>query len=131
MPEFGDRSLVRLHQCDKRLIKVLERAIVAGPDFAILCGYRNETDQDRVFLDGKSKVQWPDSKHNSFPSMAVDIAPYPIDWSDKERFMELVAYVRGVSAGMGVKLRSGADWDRDWNHKEHSFLDWPHLEIVE
>ena len=40
--------------------------------------------------EGRSKLSWLESKHNCEPSRAVDIAPYPIDWDDRERFSHLV-----------------------------------------
>ena len=74
---------------------------------------------------GKSKTM--NSKH--LTGKAVDVAPYPIDWNDRERFTYFAGYVMGIAAKMGIKLRWGGDWDRDHNLKENSFDDLPHFEI--
>lgn len=43
-------------------------------------GHRDEDRQNKLFEEGKTKVKWPDSKHNTSPSKASDSAPYPLDW---------------------------------------------------
>jgi len=72
-----------------------------------------------AYNSGRSKVKWPDGKHNRSPSMAVDAAPYPIDWQDRERFYYFAGYVMGVADMLHAeglithRLRYGGDWDRD------------------
>jgi len=65
------------------------------------------------------------------PSLAVDAAPYPIDWNDRDRWMRFSGFVLGVARAYGVTLRWGGDWDRDWDVADNRFNDWPHFEIVE
>ena len=91
-------------------------------DLTIICGYRNEEDQNEAVRTGKSNVIWPNGKHNSQPSLAVDAAPYPIDWNDKIRFYHFVGFVRGVASQLGIKIRCGADWDGDFDLKDQNFL---------
>jgi hypothetical protein len=76
------------------------------------------------------RVQWPDSKHNQSPSMAVDVAPYPIDWADRERFNYFAGYVMGVASQHGIALRWGGDWNRDWKVRDNNFDDLPHYELI-
>ena len=78
---------------------------------------------------GKSQLEYPKSRHNLVPSMAVDVCPYPIDWNDRERFSYFAGYVRGVAAGMGIDIRWGGDWDSDGEVKDNSFDDLPHFEL--
>ncbi|MGB0683388.1 MAG: M15 family metallopeptidase [Magnetovibrionaceae bacterium] len=131
MPQFGKTSRARLETCDPRLQEILNKAIAEGPDFSVLCGHRNEADQNKAVAEGRSKTPWPRSKHNGLPSKAVDIAPYPIDWNDTNRFRVMAGYVMGVAAGLGYKLRWGGDWDRDFSEEDERFRDLPHFELVE
>lgn len=130
MPHFGANSKKHLSTLHPDLQKVLNEAIKHF-DFAITCGHRNEEDQTAAYLAGNSEVQWPNSKHNSYPSRAVDVAPYVhgIKWDDLEGFTLLAGFIKGVATMMGVKVRVGADWDGDLFVKEHSFIDRPHIEI--
>ena len=130
MPKFGTASLRRLSECDDRIQLVLNE-VVRAFDCSVLCGYRDEETQNELFRSGKSHVQWPDSKHNQHPSLAVDVVPYPIDWSDRERFSYFAGYVMGVADQQGIILRWGGDWNRDWKVRDNSFDDLPHFELTE
>lgn len=81
MPTFSNQSKKMLETLDPRLQKVCN-SLIKWFDFKILQGHRNKEDQDKAYNEGKSKVKWPNGKHNANPSLAVDIAPYPIDWRD-------------------------------------------------
>lgn len=100
-------------------------------DCSVLEGHRDEDRQDTLYSQGLSKVQYPNSKHNSSPSRAVDVAPYPIDWNDTARFCYFAGVVKGVSAEMGCELRWGGDWDMDGTSTDETFLDYVHFEIKE
>lgn len=128
MPGFSKNSLERLATCHPDLQTVLKEAIKYA-DFTVLCGHRNEHDQAVAYDTGMSKVEWPDSKHNKLPSLAVDIAPYPIDWKDAQRFIRLLSFVQGVGAGLGIRLRLGGDFNQNFKFDDN-FVDWPHLELV-
>jgi hypothetical protein len=134
MPSFGRHSESRLRTCHPDLQRVMRAAIATGPDFSILCGHRGKIEQDAAVAAGLSKTPFPTSKHNAEPSLAVDIAPYPIDWSDQGRFVELAHHVLAVAAEMGVSLRWGGDWDGDGKTRadgdpEERFVDLPHFEL--
>ena len=119
MPSFGERSLACLETVDERISKVLEEAI-KHYDFAILEGHRGEEKQQEYFESGASKLQFPKSKHNSFPSLAVDIVPYPIDWDNLQRFKDLSFYIKHSCETVGVdNLHWGYDlWQWDMPHWE-------------
>lgn len=130
MPVFSNASKEQLATLDPRLAIVLLEAIKVI-DFKIIEGHRGKTAQDKAFQEGKSKVRWPNGKHNRRPSLAVDIAPWPIDWKDTERFVLFCGVIIGIGAMMGVKLRWGGDWDSDWQVKDERFRDYGHLELAD
>lgn len=129
MPSFGLESSRRLAELHPDLQKVMNEAI-KYVDFSITCGFRNQVDQHKAFVEGKSKLDWPNGEHNKQPSRAVDVAPYPVNWNDNEAFTLLAGVIYGIACTMGVKLRIGADWDGDFNILEHSFKDRPHIELA-
>ncbi len=130
MPTLSPQSAFKLSTCDPRIIEVLTEAIKYY-DFTVLCGHRTKEDQDKAVAEGKSTKAFPNSKHNTTPSMAVDIAPYPVDWNDLARFALLVGFIIGLARARGYHFRSGLDWDDDGNIKEHSLIDGPHIEVVD
>lgn len=129
MPKFSKRSLARLASCEARLQMVCNAAI-ERTDFTVLCGYRGEAEQNDAFERGMSKLRYPQSKHNAWPSRAVDLAPWPIDWENIGRFKTLMDIVAEEGKRLGVKLRFGWDWNGNGKPDE-KFLDWPHVELVD
>ena len=81
MPVFGKASLKELSECDARLQEIANEAIKYF-DFSVLEGHRNERDQNIAYAKGLSKLKWPFGNHNASPSRAMDLAPFPIDWSE-------------------------------------------------
>ena len=106
MPKFGKSSLKRLETCDKRLQEVFNE-VIKYVDCSILEGHRGEERQNRFVDEGKSKVRFPNGRHNAKPSRAVDVTPYPVDWDDRERQTLFAGFVLGVARGMGINLRRG------------------------
>jgi hypothetical protein len=135
MAKFSKRSLDRLTTCHPDIQKVMNEAIKHF-DFAVLSGFRSPKEQlelykqGREFKDGKwvkvgrvvTNVDGVNtkSKHNHSPSQAVDIAPYPIDWDDIERFEQMAVVVMYCAKKLGIKLIWGGDW---------SMKDYPHFEL--
>ena len=130
MPRFGKRSIGRLQTCDQKLQELFYE-VVKHFDCSIIEGNRGEERQNKAFADGKSKVKYPNGKHNKFPSVAVDVAPYPIDWSDRDRFHYFGGFVLGVAKQMGMNIRWGGDWNQDTHTKDNKFDDLVHFEIKE
>lgn len=115
MYQFGTKSTDRLMTCDPRIIAVLYTAIRNSPiDFAVTCGFRNEHDQNQRFRDGTSKLEWPYSKHNKIPSLAVDVEPWPIDYEDIERYHRLAGVLLTVASMLGVPLFWAGDSSDPW-----------------
>ena len=130
MPRFGKRSIGRLQTCDQKLQELFYE-VVKHFDCSIIEGNRGEERQNKAFADGKSKVKYPNGKHNQNPSIAVDVAPYPIDWSDRDRFHYFGGFVLGVAKEMGMNIRWGGDWNQDTETKDNKFDDLVHFEIKE
>lgn len=127
MPVFGRKSSSNLETCHKDLYKIALVAIESY-DFSIITGHRSEEEQDRLFEMGLSKVEYPDSKHNSLPSMAFDLAPYPINWRDINRFLVLGGRIMQAADILRIKLRWGADWNMNDNLDDQTFFDYGHFE---
>lgn len=125
---FGQRSQRELATVDERLQRVFKRALSWQiMDFAVIQGHRSAAEQAELVAKGLSRVKF--SKHNHSPSLAVDVAPYPIDWDDKFRFHILAGIVYAAAEVERVPIRWGGDWDGDMSQKDHTFIDMPHFEI--
>ncbi len=118
-----------LASCDQRLQSVFYE-VVRHYDVKILKGHRGQIEQDNAYAEGRSKVKWPHGKHNIHPSLAVDVAPYPIDFDDRERFYYLAGLVKGVASVMGIKIRWGGNWRMDGDFQANDFDDLLHFELV-
>lgn len=125
---LSESSRTRLMSCDERLRKIVNE-VSKHINITVLEGFRPKAAQDLAVAQGRSKTTWPNSKHNEQPSLAVDIAPYPIDWNDTARFYYLAGFMKAVAIQHGVKLRYGGDWDSDNDLKEEKFKDLPHFEL--
>jgi peptidoglycan L-alanyl-D-glutamate endopeptidase CwlK len=122
MPYFSQISSQKLGTCHIVLQEIAYEAIKIY-DFSVLCGHRSEVDQMIAYQEGRSHVVWPDSKHNKLPSMAMDLAPWPIDWNDINRFYELAGVIQTIAFQKDVKIVWGGKWK--------SLKDYPHFEYLE
>ncbi len=131
---YSSRSLDRLNSCHPDLILLMTEALAdpACPsDISILEGYRDEQKQNELKASGASQLSWPNSYHNRFPSMAVDVAPYVggISW-DWQYYYPLAAHIKAVWARLqqAGKVSAGhrLEWGGDWT----SFKDGPHWQLV-
>jgi len=125
MPHFGKRSRDRLKGVDSSLVNVLNEAVKLM-DITVIEGLRTQARQDRLLASGATKVKY--SKH--LEGKAVDVAPFPIDWSDRDRFHYMGGMIRGIAQQMGINIRFGADWDSDGETKDNNFDDLVHFELV-
>lgn len=132
MPKYSQRSKDILATCHPDIQRLLNEAI-KYIDLTIICGHRGKEAQDKAVAEGKSKTPWPTSKHNSIPSLAVDLMPYypgGIRWSDKEGIYFCMGFLKGLAVKMGIAIRLGIDWDGDNDMHDQTFIDGPHLELV-
>ena len=128
MPYFGRLSTQRLSTCDERLQDICNEAIKVY-DFSVLCGHRDEIEQKKLFREGKSKLEYPRSKHNKIKSLAVDIAPWPLDWDDRQAFYTLAGVMFTIAHSKGIKLRWGGTWGGLQDKNTSKFYDLGHFQI--
>jgi len=150
MPRFSETSMSKLLTCDQRLQAIFEH-VVGTYDCTIITGHRNMVEQNSHYNAGRSKVVWPNSKHNKSPSLAVDVAPYisglgipwpksPVNWNDPPQrntyqkdlaqFYHFAGYVMGIADFLDIPLRWGGDWDMDRDLRDNSFDDLVHFELI-
>lgn len=130
MPTFSSFSRQNLRSCHPSLVLVFEE-VIKHFDCRVTCGHRSEEDQMKAYHESRSTKQWPESKHNRVPSMAVDVIPYPVDWEDIERFYHFAGWVKGIAQGKyDIKIRWGGDWDSDTEVHDQTFFDLPHYEVI-
>lgn len=137
MPQFSNISKERLQTCHKDL-RTLMGFVIQDFDFTIVCGHRGEADQNKAYAEKKSTKKWPNSKHNKYPSLAVDAVPYErgkLDWGQRQ-MAYFAGYVMGVAQrlyNIGVishKIRAGIDWNMNNDIDDETFIDAPHFEII-
>jgi len=121
MAKFGNKSLLGLSSCHID-IQAIFTVVVEYFDISIIEGARSEERQHshwqkgrelkNIHLDPKIRDNWEVvnednivttkdgyekmSRHQSFPSVAVDVTPYPSMWSDKEEMLKLIGVVNFV-----------------------------------
>lgn len=136
---FGDSSKKRLVTLSPDLQKLLKTAIRYW-DFTIVDGHRDEEAQNRAYNDGKSELRYPNSKHNLYPSHAVDIAPWRgrIIWGETKAERDDIIYMMGSIMGLAKgmlasgeikhEMRWGGDWNMNSIVNDESFEDLFHIE---
>ena len=143
MPKFGRISRQRLATCHPLLQQLMNEVIISY-DCTILEGHRGQSRQDELFAQGRSKVRWPDGRHNATPSLAVDVAPWfaeapHVRWPDHKsphfarelgQWYLFIGYVKRTAEEMGIAVRFGADWDGDGETTDQTFHDLPHIELL-
>jgi len=108
MKELNQESLSNLGTCASDLQRLfMEVSKFIG--CKVLCGFRDEEAQNILFKSGNSEKQFPKSKHNVFPSLAVDVVPYDeqSQYPSRERLNFFGGYVIGVADQLGIKLSWG------------------------
>lgn len=132
--KLGKHSLERLSTCSITMQGIVKKAItLTGMDFGVLEGHRGEKRQNMLFDNGRSKLRWPDGKHNKKPSDAADIAPMVngrVSWHIGHCCLIAGAMFAAASI-LGVEIRWGGNWDMDGEPiTDQKFQDLVHFEIV-
>lgn len=123
---FGKRSLTNLQGVHPDLVKVCHRALeLSDIDFTVIEGLRTYQRQKELVAKGASKTL--NSRH--LTGHAVDIAPYPIDWNNRDRFIALSKFMFQAAKELNVKIRWGGDWNENGDWKDEKFSDLPHFEL--
>lgn len=134
--QHSENQIVTLHAD----LKLICRYVIKYHDFKIDIGFRDEEAQNAAFSSGKSKLKFPESKHNSNPSMAMDLLPFVngkfIGWTDLGQWRYFAGQIKGWGDALydmgeiGHRLRWGGDWDGDNDMKDNTFNDLPHFELI-
>ena len=127
--KYGKTSAARLATCHPE-IQRLFNSLIKDYDVSVICGHRTEAEQDAAVNSGNSKTLYPNSKHNSSPSLGIDATLYPIEWEDVGRHYMFVGIVRERARVLGIPIRCGADWDSDFSTNDQTFNDLVHFEYA-
>lgn len=106
-PKYGRKSLAQLATIDPRLARAHQKLLDLGHDHSILEGRRSRDDQNRKHAHGRSRVRWPDSKHNcATPLEGVPRHEWPEDADGLSKAVDSAPYVADLN-GPG---RGGNPW---------------------
>lgn len=154
MASFGTTSLKHLDSSDYRLRIICNDAIKIL-NFSVVSGHRTKEEQNALYPEF-TQVKWPDSKHNTNPSVAIDVAPFIPPYGvitgspqNIEKIMELsgkskaeaeafvlksygrlVGVIQAVAAKHYIEVRFGMDWDGDEDLLDQTFHDLGHVELT-
>jgi len=123
---FGKRSERNMIGLYPNYVKLLRHALARGVmDFAVIDGVRTLEYQKDLYAQGRTKpgkiVTWTlNSKHLVQPDgygHAFDIVPYPVDWDDEERFIQLNDLIMSSAKMLDIPIDWGYDlWGTDMPH---------------
>lgn len=132
MSDYNKLSLERLESCHEKLRDLWCAAKEITP-ILVTCGYRNEIDQNEAFANGTSTLKWPDSKHNSFPSKAIDCCPLingqPM-LHDREQIIKMAGVIITCAKIKSIPIRWGGDWRNEGSIGAHKPVDLYHFELI-
>lgn len=128
MYKFSAKSLSKINhpKFHPKLRLLLLEAIKTSPiDFTVIETVRTIEQQKVYVAKGTSKTM----KSRHIPSTnksglceAFDIAPYPINWKDIQRFKDLSIYIKKIARQLNISITYGGDWV--------TFKDYPHYQLV-
>ncbi len=128
--ELSQASKDKLSTVHQDLGKVILEVSKSIP-LMVVCGHRDELAQNEAYSSGASKLPWPNSKHNSKPSLAIDISPIPYEIKNVKKLIYVAGFVMGTADRMGVTLRWGGDFNQNLNPSDDTFQDLYHFELVQ
>lgn len=151
---FSSVSRRRLNTCDMRL-QILSQDVIEMVDFSVITGHRTKEEQNELY-PRYSKVKWPNSKHNSEPSRAIDVAPYLREYGAlfgsaeqitkiqrltgktnneindmiTKAYARLIGTFEAFAHMRDIDIRVGLDWDGDYDTLDQKFHDLGHIELL-
>lgn len=128
MTALDAKSRQRLAGAHPLLQRLFEEVARQTP-IMILDSQRGREAQEKAFKAGNSKVHFGDSAHNWSPSVALDVAPKPLDWNNRAPFIALSKIVLPTAKSMGIPIRWGGDWNMNGVLTDEKFSDLPHYEL--
>lgn len=121
--KWSKTSQKHLNSCDKRLQDLANLMLSRSKfDLTITCGHRTEKEQENAYISGKSNARFGQSKHNFYPSQAIDIIPCPVNWDKKDkRWQEVALNAMWCAGKLGFEIT--------WGGSFKSLEDYPHYEL--
>lgn len=139
MFKFSNRSLNNLSGVHPLLVAVVVRALsLSKVDFMVIEGVRTTERQAKLYAQGRTEpgqvVTWTMNSNHFLNTAtgfghAVDILPAPYDWKDTKPFDLVAEAMFAAAKELGVKIRWGADWNRNGIARERGETDSPHFEL--
>ncbi len=139
MAKFGRTSRDRLSTCHSD-IQAIFQEVVLEFDCSIICGHRDETKQNSAVYEGNSTLRYPMSKHNQWPSVAVDAGPWfpgiTIPWDDIPQITFFAGQVLQIAKRLHADgkiehiLRWGGDWNGNNLIRDQKLMDYVHFELI-
>lgn len=132
MYKYSNISQMHLENAHPVLQEVFKN-ILEFYDHTILDAYRSPETQLDLYNRGFSKTK--KGKHNTKPSLAVDAAPYPINYDLWQDDQSDLYFFGGLVLCMAwklfkIRIRWGGDWNMNYNfHDERDFRDLFHFEL--
>lgn len=131
MPKFGKTSRERRELLCKDLKRLVDE-VIKEYDFSIICTHRSKDEQERAWSYGYTNAKFMQSAHNTCPSFAVDVYPYPVPYRQNKGIKELddnspmwdemIKVFKTKAKELGIKITCGIDFK--------SIVDKPHIEIT-
>ena len=127
-------------------LQLIFNEVIKIIDNTIVFGYRDPQIQFELFKKGRTLIGgvWIvtnkgevvtncdgikiKSKHNSYPSEAVDSVPYPINWEDIDSMYVLAECVLEIASRLKEegKITHDIEWGGNWTRFKK---DYPHYQI--
>ena len=134
---YSAKSQNRLNQAHPDLIMIAE--VLMGMQLlnvGVVYTHRDEVTQNKLFeaVPQVTTVKFPNSKHNAFPSNAIDFQIYINGKPTWERvhYIYLAGIVMAIAYDLKKKVRWGGNWDMDSEiMTDQKFQDLMHFERVE
>ncbi len=119
MAVYGASRLAGVHADLVRLVTEVGKT----RDVQVVVGARSYLDEQTAIATGHSKLKDPTHSlhvillHLRPLALAVDLAPWPVVWTDIQGFKDLAAYVLHVATLLEIGIRWGGSWN-DFDHFE-------------
>lgn len=142
--KYSKHSWAVLDSCHPDLKKIALLGLQwSAVDISLVEGHRSKEKQKHYYDMGLSKCDGTKvvSKHNYYPSLALDFRAYVPGYSGEAYGIVHLSYIAGLFSAAAAyllskkeishRLRWGANWDGDGVlMKDQSFQDLPHIELI-
>ncbi len=142
MAQFSKKSMSKRDTCHRDL-QVLADEVLRVHDCSFVWGHRNEQEQNKMVARKVSKLRYPHSKHNKYPSEAMDLVAYVPSLGGQVWTVKYSLYFAGIVCGIADllyaqgKMKHKIRWGGNWSSKRDDpawtkvrFYDGYHFELV-